>query len=54
MENPEDGIIGLNAIRDLEHGLTSKAELEAAFKAKVKELGWAYDAKVKAYVEKRE
>ena len=52
MENPEDGIIGLNGIRDLEHGLTSKAELEAAFKAKVKELGWVYDAKVKSYVKK--
>lgn len=51
---PEDAIPALNEIRALNHALTSKKELEAAFKAKVRELGFTYDAKVKQYVAKGE
>lgn len=51
---PEDAIHALNEIRALSHGLTSQKELEVAFKAKIKELGYVYDAKVKAYVAKAE
>ncbi len=51
---PENAITALNAIRSLNHGLTSQKELEAAFKAKAKENGWEYDSKVKQYVAKAE
>ena len=51
---PMKALEALNAIRGLTHGLTSQKELEAAFKARVKELGYTYDAKAKAYVEKGE
>jgi len=51
---PEDAIPALNDIRALAHALTSQKELEAAFKAKIKELDYVYDAKVKAYVAKGE
>lgn len=51
---PEDAIPALNEIRALSHALTSQKELEAAFKVKIKELGFVYDAKVKAYVAKAE
>jgi len=51
---PEDAIPALNEIRKLDHALTSQKELEAAFKARVKELGFTYDAKVKQYVTKEE
>jgi hypothetical protein len=51
---PEDAIPALNQIRALEHALTSQKELEAAFKVKIKELGYTYDTKVKAYVAKSE
>jgi hypothetical protein len=51
---PEDAIPALNEIRALNHALTSQKELEAAFKARVKELGFTYDAKVKQYVAKAE
>lgn len=54
IEKPEQALTALNDIRKLTHGLTSQKELEAAFKAKVKELGFTYDAKVKAYVAKAE
>lgn len=54
MDAPEKAIEALNAIRGLTHGLTSQKELESAFKAKVKELGWVYDGKAKKYVEKGE
>lgn len=54
IDSPEKALSALNSIRALAHGLTSQKELEAAFKAKVKELGYAYDTKVKAYVAKAE
>lgn len=54
LDAPEKAIPTLNSIRKLMHGLTSEKELEAAFKAKVKEQGWVYDAKVKQYVAKEE
>lgn len=54
IDNPEKAIPALEAIRKLEHGLTSQKELESAFKAKVKELGYEYNKKEKAYVEKSE
>ena len=54
IDAPEKALEALNAIRGLTHGLTSQKELEGAFKAKVKELGYTYDAKAKAYVEKGE
>lgn len=54
IDAPEKALEALNAIRGLTHGLTSQKELEAAFKARVKELGFTYDAKVKQYVAKGE
>lgn len=54
LNSPEMAIPALETIRGLEHALTSQKELEAMFKAKVKENGWTYDAKVKAYVVKAE
>ena len=50
IQKPEDCIPALNEIRGLQHGLTSLKELEAAFKKKVKGLGYKYDAGKKAYV----
>ena len=50
IQKPEDCIPALNEIRGLQHGLTSLKELEAAFKKKVKDLGYKYDAGKKAYV----
>ena len=41
---------GANAMKTLEHALTSKQELGAAWQAKVKELGLAYDKTSKTYV----
>lgn len=54
LDAPEKAIEELNAIRALLHGLTSLKELEADFKARVKEMGWVYDSKAKAYVAKEE
>ena len=54
IDNPEKAIPALETIRKLEHGLTSQKELESAFKAKVKELGYEYNKKEKTYVEKSE
>jgi hypothetical protein len=54
IDAPEKALEALNAVRGLTHGLTSRKELGAAFKARVKELGYTYDAKAKAYVEKGE
>lgn len=54
IDNPEKALPVLESIRKLEHGLTSQKELEAAFKSKIKELGYEYDKKEKAYVEKTE
>lgn len=54
LSSPEMAIPALETIRGLEHALTSQKELETMFKAKVKENGWTYDAKVKAYVVKAE
>ena len=54
IDSPEKALSALNSIRALAHGLTSQKELESAFKAKVKELGYTYDAKAKTYVEKGE
>lgn len=54
IDAPENALPVLDKIRGMEHGLTSQKELEAAFKAKVKELNFTYDAKVKQYVTKAE
>lgn len=54
MQNPEDAIPTLNAIRALPHALTSQKELENMFKAKVKDMGWEYSREAKAYVAKAE
>lgn len=54
MQNPEDAIDTLNAIRALPHALTSQKELENMFKAKVKDMGWEYSREAKAYVAKAE
>lgn len=54
LEAPENALQALQGIRGLTHGLTSQKELEAAFKAKVKEMGWEYDKGAKAYVAKAE
>lgn len=54
MQNPEDAIDTLNAIRVLPHALTSQKELENLFKIKVKEMGWEYSREAKAYVAKAE
>ena len=52
MEKPEQAIEVLNSVRNINHALTSQKELEAEFKAKVKELGYVYDSKAKAYIVK--
>lgn len=52
IDAPEKAIPALEAIRKLEHSLTSLKELEAAFKAKIKDLGYEYSKEVKAYVAK--
>ena len=54
LDEPEKAIEALNAIRALPHGLTSLKELEADFKARVKEMGWTYDKATKQYVAKAE
>lgn len=54
MQNPEDAVPTLNAIRALPHALTSQKELENMFKAKVKDMGWEYSREAKAYVAKAE
>ena len=54
VDTPENALDALSAIRALEHALTSKTELEAAFKAKLKENGWEYSKEAKAYVAKTE
>ena len=54
LEAPENALQALQGIRGLTHGLTSQKELEAAFKAKVKENSWMYDKGAKAYVAKAE
>lgn len=50
IDAPEKAIPALEAIRALPHELTSLKELEAAFKGKVKEMGYAYDSKARQYV----
>jgi len=50
IEKPEQALLTLNAIRALKHAMTSKKELEATFKEKVKELGFKYDGKKKTYI----
>ncbi len=52
IDAPEKALEALNAIRGMPHSLTSQKELESAFKAKVKELGYVYDSKAKAYIVK--
>lgn len=54
IDAPEKALHVLNDIRAMTHGLTSLKELEVAFKARVKELGYTYDAKAKQYVAKGE
>ncbi len=49
LEAPENALTALNSIRGLAHALTSQKELEAAFKARVKELGYKYNASSKTY-----
>lgn len=53
IDAPEKALAALNSIRAINHALTSKAELEAAFKARVKENGWEYDKASKQYVERQ-
>lgn len=50
IDSPEKAMPTLTAVRELEHALTSQKELEAAFKAKMKELGYTYSREQKAYV----
>lgn len=52
--NPEDALPALDAVRSLEHALTSKKELEAAFKELMKNNGWIYSKEAKSYVAKSE
>lgn len=52
VDAPEKALGVLNDIRAMQHALTSKTELEAAFKARVKENGWEYSKEAKAYVAK--
>lgn len=52
IDSPDKALPALSAIRKLSHVLTSEKELEAAFKAKVKELGYEYSKEAKAYVAK--
>jgi hypothetical protein len=54
IDAPEQALPALNKVRKLQHALTSLKELEAAFKALVKENGWEYDRGAKAYVAKAE
>ena len=54
IDAPEKALSTLNDIRALPHALTSLKELEAAFKTRVKELGYTYDGTAKAYVAKAE
>ena len=54
IDTPEKALPVLTSIRKTEHALTSQKELESAFKARVKELGYTYDAKAKQYVAKAE
>jgi hypothetical protein len=54
LEAPENALQALQGIRGITHSLTSQKELEAAFKAKVKELGYEYDKGAKSYVAKAE
>lgn len=55
IDSPEKAIPSLNEIRTkIPHALTSLKELEAAFKTKMGELNFVYDAKAKAYVAKAE
>lgn len=49
VDTPEKALPALTEIRALPHSLTSQKELEAAFKAKTKELGYAYNKDAKAY-----
>ena len=52
--NPEDALPALDAVRSLEHALTSKKELEAAFRELMKNNGWIYSKEAKSYVAKSE
>jgi hypothetical protein len=54
ISTPELATLGLAEIRKIAHALTSQKELEAAFKAKVKELGYEYSKEARAYVAKAE
>ena len=50
IETAEQALPALNEIRTkIAHALTSQKELENAFKAKMAENNWAYDAKAKQY-----
>lgn len=55
IDAPENALEVLNKLRtEIIHALTSQKELEAAFKAKVKENGWEYSKEAKSYVAKTE
>lgn len=54
VESPEDATTAISEIKQMSHSLTSQKELEAAFKAKVKELGFTWDKAAMAYVVKAE
>lgn len=49
MTVPDKAIAALNDIRALKHALTSLKELEAIYKAKIKNEGWKYNAFAKQY-----
>jgi len=49
IDAPEKAIPTLNEIKGMAHALTSQKELEAAFKARIKELGYTYNRETKTY-----
>jgi nucleoside-triphosphatase THEP1 len=54
ISKPEDALPCLSQIRALPHALTSQKELEAAFKKRLKDLGYEYNKEAKAYVTKEQ
>lgn len=52
VSEPEDVLQAANAIKGLDHALTSEKELRSALSAKCKDLGFAYNKETKAYERK--
>jgi len=50
IDTPDKALAALESIRSLDHALTSKKELEAAFKEVIKALNYEYDKKLGQYV----